>query len=178
MPRHRITDVERASAVDERAARLLSDERFPALRTRRVRLLLAAVMAFVVAALPAVWLAGGPLWGLAAVIAGFGHLFVLRYSVRVVADLPDHVLDERLRSSRDRAYVEAYRWFAGLTVIAASVGMFAFVVNADDSDVWTVSIGWDGVMAAFWVLMLAGMAMPSLVMALQEGDDLSVDPSS
>lgn len=178
MSNHRTRGTDRGSVMDQRAERVLSDERYPALRTRRVRLVLAAVMAAVVAGLPVVWLAGGPLWGLAAVLVGFGHLFVLRYSVRVVADLPDHVLDERLRSSRDRAYVEAYRWFAGLTVIAASIGMFAFVVNADESDIWTVSIGWDAVMGAFWMLMLAGVAMPSLVMALQEGDDLSVDPSS
>lgn len=178
MSNHRTPGIDRGSAMDQRAERLLSDERYPVLRTRRVRLVLAAVMAVVLAGLPVVWLAGGPLWGLAAVLVGFGQLVVLRYSVRVVADLPDHVLDERLRSSRDRAYVEAYCWFAGLTVIAASIWMFAFVVNADESDIWTVSIGWDGVMGAFWVLMLAAMAMPSLVMALQEGDDLSVDPSS
>lgn len=178
MPHDRDTDRDRhETLVAERAARVLSDERYPALRTRRSRLLLVAAMTAAIAGIPIAWLVGGPLWGLAVVIVGFVVLFVLRYSIRVIADLPEHVLDERLRSSRDRAYVEAYRWFAGLTVILASVGMFAFVVNADESDVWAVDLTWDGVMAAFWVLMLAALAMPSIVVALTEGDDLPVDPS-
>lgn len=163
--------------VAERAERLLSDERYPALRTRRSRSLLVGAMTAAIAASPPAWLAGGPLWGLAVVIAGFGVLFVLRYSIRVIADLPEHVLDERMRSSRDRAYVEAYRWFAGLAVILASVGLFAFVVNADESDVLVVELTWDGVMAGFWVLLLAALAMPSIVVALTAGDDLPVDPA-
>jgi uncharacterized membrane protein len=178
MPRHRDTAHDRhETVVAERAERVLSDERYPALRTRRSRLLLVAAMTAAIVAVPVAWLAGGALWGPAAVIAGFGVLFVLRYSIRVIADLPEHVLDERLRRSRDSAYVEAYRWFAGLSVILASVAMFAFVVNADESDVWALELSWDAVMSAFWVLMLAALAMPSMVVALTSGDEPPIDPT-
>lgn len=164
------------AAVVERAERLLSDQRFPALRTRRARVALVVAQAMMIVLMPVVWLAAGAVAGMAMVIVAMAVLAMLRLSVRVVADLPDHVLDERLRSRRDAAYVEAFRYFAGLLVIAASVGLFAFVVNADESDVWTVDLTWGTVMGAFWTLMVMALALPSMAVALMSGSELPVDP--
>lgn len=164
------------AAVAERAERVLSDERFPALRTRRGRVALVVAQGATIVLMPVVWLAGGVPAGLALVLLSMVVLTLLRRSVRVVADLPDRVLDERLRRGRDAAYVEAFRYFAGLVVIAASVGLFAFVVNADEADVWTVELTWASVMGAFWTLMVMALALPSMAVALLSGTEVPIDP--
>lgn len=164
------------AAVAERAERVLSDQRFPALRTRRARVALVVAQGMTIVLLPVVWLAADAVAGIAMVIVAMAVLTVLRMSVRVVADLPDRVLDERLRSRRDAAYVEAYRYFNGLLIVAAAVGLFAFVVNADESDVWTVDLTWGMAMGAFWTLTVMGLALPSMAFALMSGSELPIDP--
>ena len=47
----------------------------------------------------------------------FAFWFLLRQSVRLVADAPEEALDERLIQIRDRSYVIAYRWLALLVII-------------------------------------------------------------
>jgi len=49
--------------------------------------------------------------------------------LRDVLDLPDRFLDERQLAVRNQVYVEAYRWYAGVTVILASAGLVAFSVS-------------------------------------------------
>ena len=56
-------------------------------------------------------------WNLLVIVAY--HL--VRQSVRVVADAPDELLDERLIAERDRSYLIAYRWMIVIT---------AFVIGA------------------------------------------------
>jgi hypothetical protein len=164
------------AAVAERAERVLSDQRFPALRTRRARVALVVAQVVTIVLMPVVWLAADAVAGMAMVIVSMVVLSLLRRSVRVVADLPDDVLDERLRGRRNAAYLEAYRYFDGLLMVAAAVGLFAFLLNADETDVWTVDLTWGMVMGAFWTLTVMGLALPSMAVALMSGSELPVDP--
>lgn len=164
------------AAVAERAERILSDQRFPALRTRRGRVALVMAQGVTIVLMPVVWLAADALAGMAMVIVAMAVMSLLQRSVRVVADLPDDVLDERLRTRRNAAYVEAYRYFDGLLMVGAAVGLFAWLVNADETDVWSVDLTLGMVMGAFWTLTVMGLALPSMVVALMSGSELPVDP--
>lgn len=164
--------------VAAHADRVLSETRFARLRTRRARLAIVTLELVLILATPVVWLTVGSIAGLAVVVVAIGGLWVLRRSVRVIADLPDDVLDERQRRRRDSMYVEAYRWFAGVIVIAASAGLVAFIVNADADDRWTVTLTWDLVMGGFWTIWLLTVAMPSMVVALHEPSEPDIDPDS
>lgn len=164
------------AAVAERAERILSDQRFPALRTRRGRVALVMAQGMTIVLMPVVWLAADPVAGMVMVILSMAVMSLLRRSVRVVADLPDDVLDERLRTRRNAAYVEAYRYFDGLLMVGAAVGLFAWLVNADKADVWTIDLTLGMVMGAFWTLTVMGLALPSMVVALMSGSELPIDP--
>jgi hypothetical protein len=166
-----------SDAVEARARRALTDTRFARLRTRRARVGLVAAQIGSVVLTPVAWLVGGAIPGIIAVIAAVVVLALLRRSVRVVADLPEEYLDERQLALRNEMYVEAYRYLAGIVVVLASAGLIAFMVQADDADTWSVELTWNHVMAAFWVVQLLALALPSMAVALRDGDELPVDPA-
>lgn len=87
-----------------------------------------------------------------------GAYLLLRASVRVVADAPDELLDERLVAVRHRAYVVAYRWLA-LTMGLA----FGFTIGFAEADTATL----DG--RALWfgasILAFVTASLPSMVLA-------------
>lgn len=58
--------------------------------------------------------------------------FLLRYSVRLIADAPSELLDERLIAIRDRTYLSAYRWLSfviGIITGAAIALDFSFAID-------------------------------------------------
>ena len=157
-------------AVAEMADSVMRDTRFDWMRTRAARRSIVALMIAMLVAMPVAWmtlpsLAALGVVGLAAIV-----WWALRMSVRVVADLPEEFLDERQARVRDRAYVEAYRWFAGLTLIAATAALIWFVV-ASENDVVSVELTWGVAMATFWAFEGLALTLPSIVLALREGDD-------
>jgi hypothetical protein len=166
------------AAVAEWAERILTDTRFARLRTRRARIGLVAAEIALIIVTPVAWIALGAIAGILAVVAALAVLYLLRRSVRVVADMPDHLLDERQLSVRNAMYVEAYRYLAALVVIMASAGLVAFVVQADDTDTWNVDLTWNGVMAVFWVIQTLALSLPTIALALRDGDEIAVDPAS
>jgi hypothetical protein len=156
-------------AVAEMADTVMRDTKWDWMRTRRARLTIVGVMIALLVAVPVAWLtlpalAALGVIGLAAIV-----WWALRMSVRVVADFPDDYLDERQARVRDRAYLEAYRWFAGLTLAAATAALVWFVV-ASENDVITVDITWAGAMAVFWAFEGLALTLPSIVVALREPD--------
>jgi hypothetical protein len=157
------------AAVAAMAETVMRDTRWDWLRTRRARLGIVALMIGMLVAIPVVWmtlpsLAALGVVGLAAIV-----WWALRMSVRVVADLPEEYLDERQARVRDRAYVEAYRLFAGITLAAATVALVWFVVVSID-DAVLVEVTWNGAMAVFWTFEGLALALPSMVLALRERD--------
>jgi len=156
-------------AVAEMADSVMRDTRFDWMRTRAARRGIVALMIAMLVAMPVAWmtlpsLAALGVVGLAAIV-----WWALRMSVRVVADLPEEYLDERQARERDRAYVDAYRWFAGITLAAATVALVWFVVVSID-DAVLVEVTWNGAMAVFWTFEGLALALPSMVLALRERD--------
>ena len=153
-------------AVAEMADSVMRDTRFDWMRTRAARRGIVALMIAMLVAMPVAWmtlpsLAALGVVGLAAIV-----WWALRMSVRVVADLPEEYLDERQARVRDRAYVDAYRWFAGITLAAATVALVWFVVVSID-DAVLVEVTWNGAMAVFWTFEGLALALPSMVLALR-----------
>lgn len=155
-----------AQVVAERAARIMADTHFQRLRTRRARIALASSMIALVVVIPAAWILAGALAGILSVAAAAIVWWLLRMSVRLVADLPEDYLDERQSELRNRSYVVAYRWLGGVVLILASAGVLGFVLLGEDPDTWRIGLSYDTVMGIFWALEAAALGIPSIVLAL------------
>ncbi len=156
-------------AVADMAETVMRDTRWDWMRTRRARLTIVGVMIALLVAIPFAWIFLPSLAAIGVTLAAAGVWWALRMSVRVIADLPEEYLDERQARVRDRAYVEAYRWFAGLTLVAATAALIWFVF-ASENDVATVDITWTAGMAIFWTFEGLALTLPSIVLALREPD--------
>lgn len=153
--------------VAERARRGFEDTRFDWLRTRSRRRLLSVLSIVLLLVYAAGALSGYPLITLFGLIAWGITLWLLRIATRSIPDLPDEVVDERMRSVRGRIYRLSY-----IAVMALlSVYMMTFIANR----VWVRF--YDGpVMTAeqlhdlSFVLFFAGMMVPSILYAWTERD--------
>ena len=154
--------------VAARVEAIMADTRFAGLRKRPARVALAVTMIALIGIIPLVWVLFGSIPGILAVIAGVVTWWMLRMSVRLVADLPEQYLDERQSTLRNRLYVDAYRWFGGLVVVLASTGLLAFIVLGEDPDTWKVALSYNAVMGIFWMLEAAALSIPSIVLALTD----------
>ena len=88
----------------------------------------------------------------------------VRRSVRLVADAPDEMLDERLRALRDRTYVGSYRTLSfGLSLFAAPIIILNdFMSDLDDGAVDAqIQMLTAGAYAAIWAVP----ALPSVLLA-------------
>jgi hypothetical protein len=88
-------------------------------------------------------------------------VYLLRRSVRTVADLPDEHLDERLLAVRDRTYVHAYRILSAVVVVALVVVSIA---------VDRTTITFHDVSALLWPVCLGAIGLPSAVLAWTSRD--------
>lgn len=158
----------RELAVEKQAEAMMSDQKYARLRTPGARVALVVTMAAIIVATPLAWVFGGSLIGLGFVLLSFLVWGALRVSVRVIADLPDTVLDERQVALRNAVYLDAYRWFAGLVLLAATAGLIAMVILGNDFSDVTVTITWETGMAVFWFVEMCALALPSMVLALRD----------
>jgi hypothetical protein len=79
---------------------------------------------------------------------------LLRYSVRLIADAPAELLDERLVMIRDRTYLSAYRWLSFV------VGIIMGTAIATD-----FSFGVDSWWAVFVAIAMVIAGLPSMILA-------------
>jgi hypothetical protein len=94
--------------------------------------------------------------------------FLLRVSVRLIADAPDEALDEMMVAQRNHSYLVAFRWFTALTFAAITV-LMAFAIFSDgqpDSDGFTylLEFTWPQVQAIFWIFAAYTFMLPSMAM--------------
>ena len=156
-------------AVADMAETVMRDTRYDWMRTRTMRRTIVGVMIAFLIVIPLSWLFLPALAALGVLALAIVVWWALRMSVRVVADLPEEYLDERQARVRDRAYAEPYRWFAGLTLAAATAALIWFVITSEN-DLVTVDITWGAAMAIFWTFEGLALTLPSIVLALREGD--------
>jgi hypothetical protein len=102
----------------------------------------------------------------------FAFWFLLRQSVRLVADAPEEALDERLIQIRDRSYVIAYRWLA-LLVIILGTALLVFTIFTDflpesDGFNYSIPLTWPQIQALFWLIFAYTAMLPSMAVISQE----------
>jgi hypothetical protein len=159
------------SDLEHKVERALSDQRFQRLRSRTSRRVLVVVSALTCVAIIPAYAAGNSVIGIFATAGGFAMWWLLRISVRTVADLPDRFLDERQREQRNRAYVGAFRIYASIVSALVTIGLVAFVIVQENDEV-TLTTTWPQALGlTFFVLLLATL-LPSMVLAWRDSGEI------
>ena len=153
----------RTRKVAENAERLQRDTRLDAWRTLpRRRLLVVAMLAVLAAIVTLAWLDLGVPMLIALALALSVFLF-LRRVVRGMADLPDELVDERVRAVRNERYRVAFQAVSGVTAFLLLAGYIA----ADSS-----RLAWQPearhLHAGFWWLIVSSLALPTMLVAWNE----------
>jgi hypothetical protein len=152
-------------AVARNAERVLADTTYDRLRRPRPLLILALAYVATTAAMPICWLAWGSLAGVVSIFPCLTAFLLLRVAVRSQADLPDEVLDERMRAERDSVYVGAFRLVSLAVFLAANA---AFIAVAFGDEHTTITFDYDSVSAYYWTLLSLLLGAPSLVLAIRK----------
>ena len=154
----------------------LNDTQWDGLRTRGAKtFLLISTNAFLFAGTILLFIAGDNAWtslSLIYILLLFTFWFLLRKSVRLVADAPEEALDERLIQIRDRSYVIAYRWLSMLAILLA-MALLAFTIITDwqsenDGFSYNIPLTWPQVQAIFWLIFAYTAMLPSMAVIGQE----------
>lgn len=94
--------------------------------------------------------------------------FLLRQSVRLVADAPEEALDEMLLAQRNRSYLTAYRWLAA-GAISLVIVLMGYVIGTDFDEIsdgfnYVIEFTWPQAQALFWLVMGYALMLPSMAM--------------
>ncbi|MDP4888888.1 MAG: hypothetical protein NWQ96_08715 [Candidatus Nanopelagicales bacterium] len=174
MPHLPTTRKERQVAdLERKVERLQRDQRFQRLRTRPARRGLVVLGAiFLVGIIPA-YTQSGVIAGTLVTAAAWLMWWLLRISVRTVADLPDRFLDERQRMQRDRAYLDAFRIYATIVSSVVTIALIAFVL-VEENDKVTLTTTWVQAFGLVISLITLPLILPSMVVAWwDKGEELS-----
>ena len=161
-----------ASASVKSVEKQLNDTRWDGLRTASgKRVLLWGSNIMILFGTGYLWLVGDSGWAaysLIHILLIFVFGFLLRQSVRLVADAPEEALDEMLIQLRDRSYLVAYRWLSVLAFLAASA-LLAYSIRSDFQDGsdgfnYLLAFTWPQVQAVFWLIGAYVFMMPSMAM--------------
>jgi hypothetical protein len=154
----------------------LNDTQWDGLRTRGAKtFLLISTNVFLLAGTVFLVLVGDNGWtslSLIYILLLFTFWFLLRKSVRLVADAPEEALDERLIQIRDRSYVIAYRWLSMLAILLA-IALLGFSIYTDsqpesDGFSYNIPLTWPQVQAIFWLIFAYTAMLPSMAVIGQE----------
>lgn len=108
------------------------------------------------------------LYALIHILLIFVFWFLLRKSVRLIADAPDEALDEMMIHQRNRSYLIAFRWLSALA-FAAVTALMVYAIFSDaqpDSDGFNYALEftWPQVQAIFWLFAGYAFMLPSMAM--------------
>lgn len=151
---------------------VMSDTKWDGIRTARAQRILVVLGVVSLVGAPALfWFEDfiKPGIGILGVIPIFLIWWLLRISVRLVADAPDEYLDEFQVRQRDRTYLHSFRILAGL-VSALAVALMIFVISMDyvsiDSiDYYEISLTFGQVNSIIWAILGSVILVPNLVLA-------------
>jgi hypothetical protein len=154
----------------------LNDTQWDGLRTRGAKIfLLVATNLFLLAGAVFLFVVSDNAWtalSLIYILLIFAFWFLLRQSVRLVADAPAEALDERLIRIRDRSYVVAYRWLALILLsLATALVVFSIVTDSNDNSdgfSYNIPLTWPQIQAIFWLIYAYAFMLPSMAIISQE----------
>jgi len=171
MPHLPSSRAERKEAdLGRRIERIQRDLRFQRLRTRRARRSLVTLSALLYVLVIPAYAAWGSVPGIVVTAAAFGGWWLLRISVRTVADLPDRFLDERQLQLRNRAYFDAYRIFGGIVAGLATIGLIGFVILSEN-DALTLTTTWPQAFGLVMFIVLLASLLPSMTLAWRDAGE-------
>ncbi len=151
---------------------VMNDTKWDAIRTSRAQKLLVILGALSLIAAPlAFWFEDfiKPGFGILAIVPIFLIWWLLRISVRLVADAPDEYLDEFQVRQRDRTYLNSFRILAGL-VSGLAVTLMVIAISSDfqtlgNVDYYNFSITFGQVNAIIWAVLGSVILIPNMVLA-------------
>lgn len=161
-----------ASASVKSVEKQLNDTSWDGLRTRSAKtFLLAGSNIMILFGTGFLFFVGDNAWAsyaLIHILLIYVFWFLLRQSVRLVADAPQEALDEMMLEVRNQSYVVAFRWLASVLGIGIT-GLMFFAIASDfspDSDGFSYQLNpsWPQVQAVFWLYMAYIMMLPSMAM--------------
>jgi hypothetical protein len=160
---------------------VMNDTKWDGLRTSRAQKILVTLAVFSMVSAPVLfWFEDTilPGFGLVSVIAIFLLWWMLRASVRLVADAPDEYLDEYQVQQRDRTYVHSFRILAGVvSVMAVSLILVAFSTDyttVGTVDYYTFTVTFGQINSLIWLILGPVILVPNLVLAWTQSQSLKV----
>ena len=165
-----------ATASVKSVEKQLSDTQWDGLRTRGAKIfLLVATNLVLLAGTVFLIVVGDNVWtalSLIYILLLFTFWFLLRQSVRLVADAPAEALDERLIRIRDRSYVIAYRWLSMIGLLLATALVFFSIYTDFQTEIdrfsYNIPLTWPQVQAIFWLIFAYTAMLPSMAVIGQE----------
>ena len=161
-----------ASASAKSVERQLDDTKWDGLRTRGAKRFLLwgsnVVILFGTGFLMGVGDNAWASYSLIHILLIFVFWFLLRKSVRLIADAPDEVLDEMMIAQRNKSYLVAFRWLTALAFTAITA-LMVFAIFSDAQPVsdgfnYVLEFTWPQVQAIFWVFAAYTFMLPSMAM--------------
>lgn len=154
-------------AVRDSIAGIMGDTRYDHLRGLRARRALVLTFGLLLVALLPAYLTWGAVGGTAVMVVGIVVLALLRVAIRVVADAPPELLDERQRALQGRAYLGAYRVVSSVAALTALVA-FTTVLLSSDPDTYPLVVGIDAVTGLLLTVIGRTLAAPTCVVAWEQ----------
>ena len=156
----------------DKVQELMVDTKFDRLRTPAAKRLLVVLGAISLVGAALLYWFEDSLFigaGVLGVLSVFTIWWLLRLSVRLVADAPDDALDEFQVRQRDRTYLDAYRNLGSLVSFLA-VGLMILVISTDVVESGSVeryefSLTFGQVNAVMWLVLGATLLIPNLTLA-------------
>lgn len=171
MPHLPATRKERKEAdMERKMERMQRDMRFQWLRTRNARRILTVISALLFVGIIPAYAQGGVVIGALVTGLAAASWWLLRISIRTIADLPDRFLDERQQAIRNRAYRDAYLIYGFVISGLATIGLIVFVL-VSENDAVTLTTTWNQAIGGVLFVTLLASALPSMVVAWRDAGE-------
>ena len=156
----------------DKVQELMVDTKFDRLRTPAAKRLLVALGALSLVGAAVLYWFEDSLFigaGFLGVLLVFTAWWLLRLSLRLVADAPDEALDEFQVRQRDRTYLDAYRTL-GSIMSALAVGLMLLVISTDvvesgSVEHYELSLTFGQASAIIWFVLGSTLLIPNLTLA-------------
>lgn len=162
----------KSKRIAKNITEVMNDTKWDGIRTARAQRILVALGVLALVSAPTLFwfedhLKSGI--GILGVMPIFLIWWLLRISVRLVADAPDEFLDEYQVQERDRTYLHSFRILA-FVVSGLAVALMTFAVTRDfvaiaSIDYYEFKVSFGQVNAVIWAILGPVILIPNLVLA-------------
>lgn len=171
----------KSASVAKNIETVMNDTKWDGIRTAKAQKILVFLGVLSLGASPVVfWFEDyiKPGIGILTIIPIFLIWWLLRLSVRLVADAPDEFLDELQVQQRDRTYLHAFRILAGIVSAMAVTLMIVVIsmdyVSIDAIDYYEFSVTFGQVNAVIWAILGSTILVPNLVLAWNQSQGVKL----